>query len=91
MVERKVYIWEKLSTMWRELDNKLVREFRFKDFQEAFTFLTRVAFLAEKSGHHPAWFNVYNYVRIELSTHDAGDVVTERDRRMAVAIDEILL
>jgi 4a-hydroxytetrahydrobiopterin dehydratase len=46
--------------------------------------------LAEKNGHHPAWFNVYNYVRIELSTHDAGDVVTERDRRMAVAIDEIL-
>jgi 4a-hydroxytetrahydrobiopterin dehydratase len=90
MVARKVYIWENLSTMWRELDNKLVREFRFKDFQEAFTFLTRVAFLAEKSGHHPAWFNVYNYVRIELSTHDAGDVVTERDRRMAVAIDEIL-
>jgi 4a-hydroxytetrahydrobiopterin dehydratase len=90
MVGRKVYIWENYSTMWRELDNKLVREFRFKDFQEAFTFLTRVAFLAEKSGHHPAWFNVYNYVRIELSTHDAGDVVTERDRRMAVAIDEIL-
>jgi 4a-hydroxytetrahydrobiopterin dehydratase len=90
MVRRKLYIWEKLSTMWRELDNKLVREFRFKDFQEAFTFLTRVAFVAEKSGHHPAWFNVYNYVRIELSTHDAGDVVTERDRRMAVAIDEIL-
>jgi 4a-hydroxytetrahydrobiopterin dehydratase len=90
MVARKVYIWENLSTMWRELDNKLVREFRFKDFQEAFTFLTRVAFLAEKSGHHPAWFNVYNYVRIELSTHDAGDVVTERDRRLAVAIDEIL-
>ena len=90
MVRRKVYIWEKLSTMWRELDNKLVREFRFKDFQEAFTFLTRVAFVAEKSGHHPAWFNVYNYVRIELSTHDAGDVVTERDRRLAVAIDEIL-
>jgi len=90
MVGRKVYIWQILSTMWRELDNKLVREFRFKDFQEAFTFLTRVAFLAEKSGHHPAWFNVYNYVRIELSTHEAGDVVTERDRRMAVAIDEIL-
>jgi 4a-hydroxytetrahydrobiopterin dehydratase len=90
MVGRKVYIWQNLSTMWRELDNKLVREFRFKDFQEAFTFLTRVAFLAEKSGHHPAWFNVYNYVRIELSTHEAGDVVTERDRRMAVAIDEIL-
>ena len=76
--------------MWKETDNKLVREFRFKDFQEAFTFMTRVAFLAEKLNHHPAWFNVYNYVKIELSTHDEGDVITERDRKLALAIDEIL-
>lgn len=76
--------------MWKESDNKLVREFRFKDFQEAFTFMTRVALIAEKMGHHPAWFNVYNYVRIELSTHDAGDVITERDRKLALAIDAIL-
>lgn len=76
--------------MWREIDNKLVREFRFKDFQEAFTFLTRVAFIAEKQNHHPAWFNVYNYVKIELSTHDAGDIITEKDRKLALAIDEIL-
>jgi 4a-hydroxytetrahydrobiopterin dehydratase len=76
--------------MWREIDNKLVREFRFKDFQEAFTFMTRVAFISEKMNHHPAWFNVYNYVRLELSTHDAGDVITEKDRRLALGIDEIL-
>jgi len=76
--------------MWKETDNKLVREFRFKDFQEAFTFMTRVAFISEKMGHHPAWFNVYNYVRVELSTHDAGDIITDRDRRLALAIDEIL-
>jgi 4a-hydroxytetrahydrobiopterin dehydratase len=76
--------------MWRETDNKLVREFRFKDFQEAFTFMTRAAFIAEKMNHHPAWFNVYNYVRIELSTHDAGDLITEKDRKLALAIDEIL-
>lgn len=76
--------------MWRETDNKLVREFRFKDFQEAFTFMTRAAFIAEKMNHHPAWFNVYNYVRVELSTHDAGDVITEKDRKLALAIDEIL-
>ncbi len=76
--------------MWKESDNKLVREFRFKDLQEAFTFMTRVAFISEKMGHHPAWFNVYNYVRVELSTHDAGDVITERDRKLALAIDEIL-
>ncbi len=87
---KKILHLQKIIVMWREQDNKLVREFRFKDFQEAFTFLTRVAFLAEKHNHHPAWFNVYNYVRIELSTHDAGDLVTERDRRLAVAIDEIL-
>jgi len=76
--------------MWKEIDNKLVREFRFKDFQEAFTFMTRVSFIAEKLGHHPAWFNVFNYVRIELSTHDVGDVITEKDRRLAILIDEIL-
>ncbi|MDZ4821938.1 MAG: 4a-hydroxytetrahydrobiopterin dehydratase [Flavobacteriales bacterium] len=76
--------------MWRETDNKLVREFRFKDFQEAFTFMARVAFIAEKMNHHPNWHNVYNFVRIELSTHDEGDVITEKDRKLALAIDEIL-
>jgi 4a-hydroxytetrahydrobiopterin dehydratase len=78
------------NAMWKETDNKLVREFRFKDFQEAFTFMTRVAFLAEKHNHHPHWINVYNFVRIELSTHDSGDVITEKDRKLALAIDAIL-
>lgn len=76
--------------MWREIDNKLVREFRFKNFQEAFTFMTRVALIAEKQDHHPTWYNIYNYVRIELSTHDQGDVVTDKDRKLAHAIDAIL-
>ena len=76
--------------MWKETDNKLIREFRFKDFQEAFTFMTRVALIAEKMGHHPTWINVYNYVRIELSTHDENDLITEKDRRLALLIDEIL-
>jgi 4a-hydroxytetrahydrobiopterin dehydratase len=76
--------------MWREIDNKLVREFRFKNFQEAFTFMTRVALIAEKQDHHPAWYNIYNYVRIELSTHDQGDTVTDKDRKMSHAIDAIL-
>lgn len=52
--------------------------------------MTRVSFLAEKHNHHPAWFNVYNYVRVELSTHDEGDVITDKDRKLALAIDEIL-
>jgi 4a-hydroxytetrahydrobiopterin dehydratase len=76
--------------MWREIDNKLVREFRFKNFQEAFTFMTRVALIAEKMDHHPTWYNIYNYVRIELFTHDQGDMVTDKDRKMAHAIDAIL-
>jgi 4a-hydroxytetrahydrobiopterin dehydratase len=76
--------------MWREIDNKLVREFRFKDFQEAFTFMTRVALIAERLDHHPNWFNAYNYVRIELSTMEGAEMVTDRDRRMSHAIDAIL-
>ncbi|MFT4879980.1 MAG: 4a-hydroxytetrahydrobiopterin dehydratase [Flavobacteriales bacterium] len=76
--------------MWIEKDNKLVREFRFKDFQEAFTFMVRVAFIAEKMNHHPDWYNVYNYVRIELTTHDSGHTITTQDRKFAMEIDLIL-
>jgi 4a-hydroxytetrahydrobiopterin dehydratase len=75
--------------MWNEEDNKLKRSFTFKDFQEAFGFMTRVALVAEKMNHHPYWINVYNKVEFELSTHDAGDVVTEKDKKLAAAIDKI--
>lgn len=75
--------------MWKEENNKLVRTFKFGDFQEAFAFMTRVAFLAEAQGHHPNWSNVYNTVIIELTTHDKGNVVTEKDRELAAAIDKI--
>ena len=75
--------------MWNEEDNKLKRTFTFKDFQEAFGFMTRVALVAEKMNHHPYWINVYNKVEFELSTHDAGDVVTEKDKKLAAAIDKI--
>jgi len=75
--------------MWQEKDNKLTRTFEFSDFQEAFVFMTRVAFLAEKQNHHPNWSNVYNKVEIELTTHDAGNVITEKDRKLAAAIDKI--
>ena len=75
--------------MWQEQDNKLVREFQFADFQEAFGFMTRVALIAEKMDHHPWWSNVYNKVRIELTTHDAGNTVTDKDRQLAKAIDQL--
>lgn len=74
---------------WIEQDNKLKKEFQFKNFQEAFAFMTRVAFLAEAQNHHPNWSNVYNTVNIELTTHDAGNTVTEKDWQLAKAIDQI--
>lgn len=73
--------------MWQEIDNKLYKKFSFKDFAEAFAFMTKVAFAAEKMDHHPEWKNIYNAVEIWLSTHDAGDVVTEKDHMLAVKID----
>ena len=76
--------------MWKEKDNSLYRKFEFKDFTEAFAFMTRVALIAEKMDHHPKWTNVYNTVEVWLSTHDAGDVVTEKDRKLAKKIDGLL-
>jgi len=76
--------------MWTEADNKLYRKFQFADFSEAFAFMTRVALLAEKANHHPEWKNVWNTVEIWLSTHDAGDVVTDKDRKLAAKIDALL-
>jgi len=76
--------------MWQENNNKLVRTFEFKDFKQAFGFMTQVAIIAEKMDHHPEWSNVYNKVTIELCTHDAGSIVTDRDRNLATEIDAIL-
>lgn len=77
--------------MWTETDNKLYRKFEFADFSEAFAFMTRVAIEAEKMNHHPLWSNVWNKVEIWLSTHDAGDVVTEKDKKLAERIDKLLI
>lgn len=75
--------------MWKEENNQLVRHFEFGDFIEAFSFMTKVAILAEKQNHHPEWTNVFNRLEIRLSTHDAGDVITDKDRRLAAAIDNL--
>ena len=75
--------------MWPEIDNKLYQEFIFADFSKAFSFMTRVAMAAEKMDHHPTWKNTYNKVEIWLSTHDAGDIVTEKDRKLAAIIDKL--
>jgi 4a-hydroxytetrahydrobiopterin dehydratase len=76
--------------MWKEEKNKLKNTYIFKDFTEAFAFMTKVALTAEKMNHHPEWTNVYNKVSFELSTHDAGDIVTEKDHLLAKAIDNLV-
>lgn len=75
--------------MWEEKNNQLHKKFEFKNFSEAFAFMTRVALEAEKMDHHPLWTNVWNQVEIWLSTHDAGDIVTEKDTALAKKIDAI--
>lgn len=74
---------------WEEKGNTLYRSFKFKDFSEAFAFMTRVALIAEKMNHHPTWKNTYNTLEIWLNTHDKGDTVTDRDRKLAAAIDAL--
>ena len=76
--------------MWIEKNNVLKAEFQFDDFVNAFAFMTKVAILAEKMDHHPSWSNTYNKVVIELSTHDAGNIVTEKDHQLAKEIDKLL-
>ena len=75
---------------WDEVDGRLRRELTFASFSEAWAFMTRVALLAEKMDHHPNWSNVWNTVTIELTSHDAGNTVTDRDRGLAEAINAIL-
>jgi len=76
--------------MWEEKENRLHRQFEFKNFSEAFAFMMRVAMLAEQQDHHPYWTNVWNKVDVYLNTHDAGNIVTDKDRKLAAAIDKLL-
>jgi 4a-hydroxytetrahydrobiopterin dehydratase len=75
---------------WRMVEGRdaIRRDFRFRDFNEAWGFMARVALLAERQDHHPEWFNVWNRVEVTLSTHDAGGL-SERDVTLARAIDAL--
>lgn len=75
--------------MWQEINNTLHKKFEFKDFSEAFAFMTRVALAAEKMDHHPKWMNEYNKIEIWLSSHDAGNKVTEKDHKLSKIIDTL--
>lgn len=77
---------------WLEVSGRdaITRKFTFKNFREAFAFMTKVAAVAEEMDHHPEWFNVYKTVEVTLSTHDAGGL-TELDVKLAEAMDKLAL
>lgn len=75
---------------WEEQNNQLVKEFEFKNFSDAWAFMSKVALAAEKMDHHPEWTNVYNKVVIKLNTHSAGNIVTQKDKDLAAVIDALL-
>ena len=81
---------EKLASLkeWKFLDNAIEKQFIFKNFQEAISFMVRVSFICESKNHHPEWTNVYNKLLIRLSTHDAGGV-TDKDFNLAGEIENI--
>jgi 4a-hydroxytetrahydrobiopterin dehydratase len=74
---------------WNVVSDKLKKEFKFNDFKEAASFIMRIAFEAEALQHHPELFNVYNKVEIGLTTHDAGDKITQKDVELAKSIETI--
>jgi len=76
---------------WKEEHNTLHRNFEFKDFVEAFAFVAKVALVAEKINHHPEIINVYNKVTLKLYTHSEGNTVTDKDHKLAAAIDKLIV
>ncbi|XP_030294952.1 pterin-4-alpha-carbinolamine dehydratase 2 isoform X1 [Sparus aurata] len=88
--DRDQLVMELRATGWVEVEdrNAIFKELHFKNFNQAFGFMSRVALQAEKMNHHPEWFNVYNKVQITLTTHDCGGL-SKRDIKMAKFIDKI--
>ncbi|XP_061784301.1 pterin-4-alpha-carbinolamine dehydratase 2-like [Nerophis lumbriciformis] len=90
--DRDQQVMELRTTGWMEVEDRdaIFKELHFKNFNQAFGFMSRVALQAEKLNHHPEWFNAYNKVQITLTTHDCGGL-SKRDIKMAKFIDKILL
>jgi 4a-hydroxytetrahydrobiopterin dehydratase len=78
-----------VNSEWQEVDGALHKKFEFRNFAEAFAFMTKVAAVAEQQNHHPDWSNSWNIVEISLWSHDKG-AITQRDHDLANAIDELL-
>lgn len=88
LADRLAILNSAVGSDWAIVDGKLHREFQFRDFVTAFGFMSQVALVAERTDHHPEWFNVYRTVRVDLTTHDAGGIST-RDFELAAAMDRI--
>ena len=88
--EVAIFLKENLKD-WTFQKNTITRDFKFKTFVEAFSFMTAIALEAEKMNHHPDWANIYNKVVIKLSTHDEGYTVTAKDLALSEIIDQIKL
>lgn len=87
--EQELQNWLIAHPQWVQDGDEIRCHLTFKNFIEAFGFLAQVAILAEKQDHHPAIHNVYNRVTLSLSTHDAGNKITDRDLKLAQAIDDL--
>ncbi len=74
---------------WKEENNKLQKTFVFNTFTDALAWMVKAAFIIEKMNHHPEWSNVYNKVHVSLCTHDAGNTITDKDRKLAEALDRL--
>jgi len=74
---------------WKEENHKLTKTFVFKSFADAIAWMVKASFAIEKLDHHPEWSNIYNKVHVTLTTHDAGNTITEKDRKLAKILDSI--
>lgn len=74
---------------WREENNRLVKTYEFPSFANAMAWMIKASFAIEKLNHHPEWTNVYNKVHVVLTTHDAGNIITDKDRELAIVLDGI--
>jgi 4a-hydroxytetrahydrobiopterin dehydratase len=75
---------------WTEANNALQKTFTFKSFGDAMAWMTKASYIIEKMDHHPEWTNIYNKVHVRLTTHDAGNTITDKDRLLAAALDEVV-
>ena len=85
----KYKFFESVNYNWKEVDNKLEKSFQFKNFSEALDFINKLAIICESENHHPEINWLYNKINLKLSTHDAGDIITEKDIKLSNLIDEI--